>query len=142
MGLIPGDSITITYELVGFDGSVGDYEIVATLEDPNYDVTITNGTLSVVPAFIGITTDNFTISCDDDLPEFTSQITGASDTIPLIYVVVDDMGAPFTGLAGTYNINAQPVDSDSYNVQFNIPCLLYTSPSPRDRTRSRMPSSA
>ena len=25
---------------------------------------------------------------------------------------------------------------------YNIPCLLYTSPSPRDRTRSRMPSSA
>ena len=24
----------------------------------------------------------------------------------------------------------------------NHPCLLYTSPSPRDRTRSRMPSSA
>ena len=24
----------------------------------------------------------------------------------------------------------------------NIVCLLYTSPSPRDRTRSRMPSSA
>ena len=24
----------------------------------------------------------------------------------------------------------------------SIPCLLYTSPSPRDRTRSRMPSSA
>ena len=24
----------------------------------------------------------------------------------------------------------------------NNPCLLYTSPSPRDRTRSRMPSSA
>ena len=27
-------------------------------------------------------------------------------------------------------------------VQLNNPCLLYTSPSPRDRTRSRMPSSA
>ena len=27
------------------------------------------------------------------------------------------------------------------NSEFN-PCLLYTSPSPRDRTRSRMPSSA
>ena len=25
---------------------------------------------------------------------------------------------------------------------YNIGCLLYTSPSPRDRTRSRMPSSA
>ena len=32
-------------------------------------------------------------------------------------------------------------ESDNFN---NIPgtCLLYTSPSPRDRTRSRMPSSA
>ena len=27
-------------------------------------------------------------------------------------------------------------------VNTNEPCLLYTSPSPRDRTRSRMPSSA
>ena len=26
--------------------------------------------------------------------------------------------------------------------QLNMTCLLYTSPSPRDRTRSRMPSSA
>ena len=28
------------------------------------------------------------------------------------------------------------------NFEGDIPCLLYTSPSPRDRTRSRMPSSA
>ena len=27
-------------------------------------------------------------------------------------------------------------------LELDIPCLLYTSPSPRDRTRSRMPSSA
>ena len=27
-------------------------------------------------------------------------------------------------------------------VEHSLPCLLYTSPSPRDRTRSRMPSSA
>ena len=26
--------------------------------------------------------------------------------------------------------------------KYVVPCLLYTSPSPRDRTRSRMPSSA
>ena len=31
--------------------------------------------------------------------------------------------------------------SDNEEPGFNI-CLLYTSPSPRDRTRSRMPSSA
>ena len=28
------------------------------------------------------------------------------------------------------------------NIAHSIACLLYTSPSPRDRTRSRMPSSA
>ena len=31
--------------------------------------------------------------------------------------------------------------NDDYDVTI-ITCLLYTSPSPRDRTRSRMPSSA
>ena len=35
------------------------------------------------------------------------------------------------------------VNIDEGLVPFNMyPCLLYTSPSPRDRTRSRMPSSA
>ena len=29
-----------------------------------------------------------------------------------------------------------------YATEYNPDCLLYTSPSPRDRTRSRMPSSA
>ena len=31
---------------------------------------------------------------------------------------------------------------DSQEYVLNLICLLYTSPSPRDRTRSRMPSSA
>ena len=44
----------------------------------------------------------------------------------------DDVG----GSAGTSNW----VISDANGVIY--PCLLYTSPSPRDRTRSRMPSSA
>ena len=33
-------------------------------------------------------------------------------------------------------------DDISVTVSDNYTCLLYTSPSPRDRTRSRMPSSA
>ena len=35
----------------------------------------------------------------------------------------------------------QPVKVNLENLSYG-PCLLYTSPSPRDRTRSRMPSSA
>ena len=33
-------------------------------------------------------------------------------------------------------------DELDYEVDLSTICLLYTSPSPRDRTRSRMPSSA
>ena len=33
-------------------------------------------------------------------------------------------------------------DLDRIFIALHGPCLLYTSPSPRDRTRSRMPSSA
>ena len=34
------------------------------------------------------------------------------------------------------------IDIEGTNIDLNGACLLYTSPSPRDRTRSRMPSSA
>ena len=44
------------------------------------------------------------------------------------------------------NFSAITIDEDMQwrlDIEANyIPCLLYTSPSPRDRTRSRMPSSA
>ena len=36
----------------------------------------------------------------------------------------------------------QKIEEEPKNPQFITTCLLYTSPSPRDRTRSRMPSSA
>ena len=39
-------------------------------------------------------------------------------------------------VAKLYTVNVEAVNT------MIIPCLLYTSPSPRDRTRSRMPSSA
>ena len=40
-------------------------------------------------------------------------------------------------------INGEIVNADSMQVYKQLKvCLLYTSPSPRDRTRSRMPSSA
>ena len=34
------------------------------------------------------------------------------------------------------------IDLSQASIQIDMFCLLYTSPSPRDRTRSRMPSSA
>ena len=45
----------------------------------------------------------------------------------------------------SYNVNTQPISDAATLIRpANLRglCLLYTSPSPRDRTRSRMPSSA
>ena len=43
---------------------------------------------------------------------------------------------------GNTQINPNGAVEFSLRNQIDNPCLLYTSPSPRDRTRSRMPSSA
>ena len=45
-------------------------------------------------------------------------------------------GGRFTGTVELEMLHATPTDAQPDT------CLLYTSPSPRDRTRSRMPSSA
>ena len=42
----------------------------------------------------------------------------------------------------TYKINSHGFRSEEFDPAAPSICLLYTSPSPRDRTRSRMPSSA
>ena len=39
-------------------------------------------------------------------------------------------------------INAMNILGDCIKIKYNYVCLLYTSPSPRDRQKSRMPSSA
>ena len=56
---------------------------------------------------------------------------GAVALIAIIAMRPDDMHVERSKV-----INAAPADL------FPYACLLYTSPSPRDRTRSRMPSSA
>ena len=63
-------------------------------------------------------------------------------------VTVNNIDTMTENIVGYY----APITSTTYGVfdsgykymfdRFNNTCLLYTSPSPRDRTRSRMPSSA
>ena len=59
-------------------------------------------------------------------------------SVPLIILLVISGSLSFSGLYDDYYSNGYGQEI------FNqiIDCLLYTSPSPRDRTRSRMPSSA
>ena len=53
----------------------------------------------------------------------------------LDFIVVTDHNVYVTGVEGYY-------ENGSGQRVLLMTCLLYTSPSPRDRTRSRMPSSA
>ena len=68
---------------------------------------------------------------------------GSLFSIPLnaYHRLVNAASAPALLLCGTSAPNVMNV-IDNTDFVFNCPCLLYTSPSPRDRTRSRMPSSA
>ena len=52
-----------------------------------------------------------------------------------------DRAEPLT-LAARDLDRVRPLTSAARDLDRVRPCLLYTSPSPRDRTRSRMPSSA
>ena len=70
---------------------------------------------------------------------------GHATTRPNVVVVfIDDMGySDFSCFGGS--VNTQHVDQlASEGIKFTnfYVCLLYTSPSPRDATLSRMPSSA
>ena len=64
--------------------------------------------------------------------------------IPLSVVlgIIFGPSVPFIGTAVVGNISGLVSDLGGGGLVGIITCLLYTSPSPRDRTRSRMPSSA
>ena len=54
---------------------------------------------------------------------------------------VEDEEAPTVLLVDNNQMSLHRLTNIFRQREFNV-CLLYTSPSPRDRTRSRMPSSA
>ena len=62
-----------------------------------------------------------------------------------IYVIVQNILNSFFGkllvIGITWSFSFQ-ILSEIRHLFWDLGCLLYTSPSPRDRTRSRMPSSA
>ena len=75
----------------------------------------------------------------DDVPTDASAAVTAQDWRALIARIGAEEGG-FDAL-GTQHVALFVDDGKTLLVSFET-CLLYTSPSPRDRTRSRMPSSA
>ena len=73
---------------------------------------------------------------DDDGAGLTSLLTGLDVCPGTTYYIEWDDRWDDTSFTWDLTFNASTAGPD------NSTCLLYTSPSPRDRTRSRMPSSA
>ena len=80
------------------------------------------------------------VAGDPESPVAAATLASHIEQIPV------DAGAAIAGPCKTENLGIEKMISNlisNPNLRFLILCcLLYTSPSPRDRTRSRMPSSA
>ena len=152
-----GDQIIVTWSGPGF---VDIYD-TDTLIAGTLDVTITpttlqhptadSGTITDFDTAFGSTTTTFNKNggisgigvalmgdFGDDVTLTSSADTGWPTGIPdLIF----EQGEEFTYRGSTEDDGAGNDIDNGGLITFDT-CLLYTSPSPRDRTRSRMPSSA
>ena len=73
--------------------------------------------------------------------------TSVKDSGGNIKIQAQASGAVYTGIHTFTTLNATTVTATTFVgngdfVELDVDCLLYTSPSPRDATLSRMPSSA
>ena len=60
--------------------------------------------------------------------------------LPFVFLGTGSLGTVFGSNYGS--VNGEQVEEIDIQVAQNRVCLLYTSPSPRDKRQSRMPSSA
>ena len=105
--------------------------------DPDGDpleISVINGELLTPGVAQTISVPNGTVNIATDGKITVTPNTGFAGDIDVPYTIVDQDGATASNIHRVVTGNAPPEVID--------PCLLYTSPSPRDATLSRMPSSA
>ena len=110
----------------------GTFEASETLEDGQ-----------VMKAAITITDNEFIIDLRDNPPQNnTAMNCSYAATVVDAMMIFKAIVLP-QGFANSGSFKPMTVLTDKGSmIDAEYPCLLYTSPSPRDRTRSRMPSSA
>ena len=123
----------------------GDFDIGAAGADSAYAIVLVGDNL-----YIGDSVDNkfyvfskagvrSALRDIDDLP--TTDLQGAAASSTHIFLLDEDSTVKAITTAGVRE-SGLDFSRDPLNTEPRGICLLYTSPSPRDRTRSRMPSSA
>ena len=101
-----------------------------------YSVTVTNAFGCHFSSTVDITVSEATADAGDDVciePGESVQMMGQG-------MGTSFQWSPTTGLSNSTILN--PVANPATTTTYLLTCLLYTSPSPRDRQKSRMPSSA
>jgi len=127
------------------NGSSGDISILSSL-DRGADGTVASSTIDVSEQ--DLSSGDYTAKAA--FGALANVVSGDQDSFATTLNGDDDTGFTITIADPTYEVGDKIAitvgdQTASYTVSqatLDATCLLYTSPSPRDRTRSRMPSSA
>ena len=121
----------------------GDYTVVVT--DANNCSDDATTTVVVEPLPVVTPVADFSV-CSGVTNNVNVSLTSDQDPNVTYSWTVANVGADITGAAGgtgaTITQTLSNSNTTSQTVDYVVTCLLYTSPSPRDATLSRMPSSA
>ena len=145
---VSSQAITVDLSAASAQNVTVNYAVTGTATGSGTDYTLANGTLTINA---GATSDTITIASivDDSITEGSESViltlsspsnaSLGSDSVHT-YTITDNDNAPVVDFNTTSSSDAESVSSQAITV--DLSCLLYTSPSPRDATLSRMPSSA
>jgi hypothetical protein len=147
-GLQNGDNVTATYSTLATPNSPrGTYAIVPTLSDPNqrltnYSVTLSNGTLAVLPATLVVTAKNANRAYGQTNPVFGATFSGfvnGEDTNVLGGSLDLSTPASANSPVGTYAIVPSGLSATNYALNYSNGTLTVT-PAPllvraEDQTR-------
>ena len=140
---VNGGSNWSTGSLLNTSGGTAGIRARVTSPDFNQDFTGQTNisqqyslTIGTVTRFFNITTRAPDVNETFNFPNYNDYVPNPDiDTIPDVDPLPENQSNLF--------IETDPLNVDDIEIELPIrTCLLYTSPSPRDRTRSRMPSSA
>jgi len=101
-----------------YDGEVGEYTIIGVNENPNYNVTINDGTLYVKPrpaTKVTVSTSDYSIVYGDELPEFRVETSVDVDDVTFTVQVEE-----YAGNVGVYALNIIPSAYDGGKYEFTF----------------------
>ena len=103
---------------------------MGTIKATNVEPIADNGTVT-----LGSSGDTFTVPSGVTVNMSSATQTGVGGTSTPAFEA-------YLGGSGGQALSNDTITKVQFDTELYDTCLLYTSPSPRDRTRSRMPSSA